>query len=158
VCRKAKRGQSGNPGGRPRILRDIQEIARQKSPGMLDILADIAHNAQSQPQARVAAARELLDRGYGRLAVSESTGDHAFPWRREPLLWRRTFALFWHAGEQSRWRAIELSLTHTGLNSVTIRPAAHCGAHRDSPASTRIAQHSGALQGDDYRREYYEDG
>ena len=64
--RPFKKGQSGNPGGRPKVLGDIQALAREKSPRMIEILEDIADNAKSHPQARVAAARELLDRGFGK--------------------------------------------------------------------------------------------
>ncbi len=61
-----KKGQSGNPGGRPRVLADVQELARQKSPKAIDTLEEIMLNAKAPPAARVAAANGLLDRGYGR--------------------------------------------------------------------------------------------
>jgi hypothetical protein len=60
-------------GGRPRVLGDIQELARQKSPEAIETLTDIMQNAKAPPAARVAAANSLLDRGYGRpLQVSQS--------------------------------------------------------------------------------------
>jgi hypothetical protein len=43
----------------------MQTLAREKSPGMIEILSEIAHNAKSHPQATVGVAREVLDRGYG---------------------------------------------------------------------------------------------
>jgi len=61
-----KKGQSGNPGGRPRVLADVQELARQKSPKALDTLEKIMLNEKAPAAARVAAANGLLDRGYGR--------------------------------------------------------------------------------------------
>jgi hypothetical protein len=58
--RPFKKGRSGNPGGRPKVVSEIQALAREKSPGMIEILEEIARSAKSHPQARVAAARELL--------------------------------------------------------------------------------------------------
>ena len=51
-----KRGQSGNPGGRPRVLAEIQELASQHAP---EVIAELARLA-------VKGRRELLDRGFGR--------------------------------------------------------------------------------------------
>jgi hypothetical protein len=60
------KGVSGNPGGRPKVLSDVQEPARQKSPEAITTLANIMHNDKAPPAARVAAANALLDRGYGK--------------------------------------------------------------------------------------------
>ena len=60
------KGISGNPGGRPKVLGDVQELARQKSPEAITTLANIMHNEKAPPAARVAAANALLDRGYGK--------------------------------------------------------------------------------------------
>ena len=57
------KGQSGNPGGRPRVLADVQELARAKSPKALETLEQIMLNEKAPPAARVAAANGLLDRG-----------------------------------------------------------------------------------------------
>ena len=35
------KGVSGNPGGRPKVLGDVQELARQKSPEAITTLANI---------------------------------------------------------------------------------------------------------------------
>ena len=64
--RTFKPGQSGNPGGRPRVLRDVQELAREKSPEAIETLSNIMHDTKAPPAARVAAANALLDRGYGK--------------------------------------------------------------------------------------------
>jgi hypothetical protein len=61
-----KKGQSGNPGGRPRLLGDVRELARQRSPEAINTLAGIMENEKAPPAARVAAANSLLDRGYGK--------------------------------------------------------------------------------------------
>jgi uncharacterized protein DUF5681 len=62
---KFRKGQSGNPGGRPKVLGDVQEMARQHAPRIIVELARLALKAKSET-ARIAAIRELLDRGYGR--------------------------------------------------------------------------------------------
>ena len=62
---KFRKGQSGNPGGRPKVLGDVQELARQHTPAAIVELARLALKAKSET-ARIAAIRELLDRGYGR--------------------------------------------------------------------------------------------
>jgi hypothetical protein len=60
-----RKGQSGNPGGRPKVLGEVQELARQHAPSAIAELARLALKAKSET-ARIAAIRELLDRGYGR--------------------------------------------------------------------------------------------
>ena len=60
-------GQSGNPGGRPKALKEIQELARSHAPAAIETLAQIATSGQSE-QARVAASSALLDRAIGKPA------------------------------------------------------------------------------------------
>jgi hypothetical protein len=60
------KGVSGNPGGRPKVLGDVQELARHKSPEAITTLANIMLDEKAPPAARVAAANALLDRGYGK--------------------------------------------------------------------------------------------
>lgn len=59
------KGQSGNPGGRPKELKEIQELARQSAPSAIRALASIAAKGKSEA-ARVSAATALLDRAYGK--------------------------------------------------------------------------------------------
>jgi HEAT repeat protein len=70
-----KKGQSGNPGGRPKVLGDIQELARVGSPEAIQTLREIMQNEKAPPVARVAAANSLLDRGFGKpmQPVSQAT-------------------------------------------------------------------------------------
>lgn len=60
-----EKGESGNPGGRPKALKEIQELARSHSPMAIKTLAKIATKGISEP-ARVAACNAILDRGFGK--------------------------------------------------------------------------------------------
>jgi hypothetical protein len=60
------KGRSGNPGGRPRQVRDVIELARSHSPAAISTLAKIMRNERAPPAARLGAATALLDRGYGK--------------------------------------------------------------------------------------------
>ena len=70
---KFKPGQSGNPGGRPKVVGELQELARRHSPEVIEELARLALRAKSET-ARISAARELLDRGFGRARQSMEVG------------------------------------------------------------------------------------
>ena len=61
-----KKGQSGNPGGRPKILADVREAARAHSVTAINALVEIIENKKAPPAARVAAANSILDRGFGK--------------------------------------------------------------------------------------------
>jgi hypothetical protein len=56
---------SGNPGGGAKILAEVQELARQHTPAAIAELARLALKGKSE-HVRIAASRELIDRGYGR--------------------------------------------------------------------------------------------
>ena len=64
--RPFQKGTSGNPGGRPRVVADVQQLARERSPEAINILANVMRDEKAPPAARVAAANALLDRGYGK--------------------------------------------------------------------------------------------
>jgi hypothetical protein len=59
-------GQSGNPNGRPRVLADVQNAAREHSTEAIGTLARIMRNPKAPAAAQIAAACALLDRGYGK--------------------------------------------------------------------------------------------
>ncbi len=65
--RPFEKGKSGNPGGRPRVIGDLRELAREYAPEAFKELARLAVKAKSEA-VRVVAIRELLDRGYGKPA------------------------------------------------------------------------------------------
>lgn len=70
-----KKGQSGNPGGRPsrpdtierrQIVRDVREYCKQHSMEAVQALVSVMNAPSSPPAARVAAANSVLDRGWGK--------------------------------------------------------------------------------------------
>ena len=61
-----KKGKSGNPGGRPKVVGDIQALARDNTTEAINTLTAIMGDIAAPPAARVAAANSILDRGYGR--------------------------------------------------------------------------------------------
>ena len=56
-----QKGQSGNPGGRPKGL---AARAREHADKALDVIA--AALEDSDPKVRIAAAKEIFDRGFGK--------------------------------------------------------------------------------------------
>lgn len=60
-AKKFQPGVSGNPGGRPK---GIAALARQHTDKALEVLSSALDDADGR--IRVAAAKELLDRGYGK--------------------------------------------------------------------------------------------
>src|SRR3712207_4507150 len=61
-----RKGQSGNPGGRPRSYGDLRELARAHTQTALDTLIRVMQDESAPASARVSAAAHLLDRGHGR--------------------------------------------------------------------------------------------
>jgi hypothetical protein len=61
-----KKGQSGNPGGRPKVLAEVKELARARTGDAIETLVSIMSNPKAAPAARVSAANSILDRGYGK--------------------------------------------------------------------------------------------
>jgi hypothetical protein len=61
-----RKGVSGDPNGRPRIVADLQAAARVLAPEAFGVLALIMTDERHPASARVAAANSILDRGFGR--------------------------------------------------------------------------------------------
>ena len=65
-----KPGQSGNPGGRPKgLARTVREVCGGSPLLLAQGLLEIAENPKARDRDRIAAYRELLDRGWGRPCV-----------------------------------------------------------------------------------------
>lgn len=59
-----QKGQSGNPGGRPKEDDEIKRLAREHGPAAISRLVEWM--ASDNAKASVSAANVLLDRGYGK--------------------------------------------------------------------------------------------
>lgn len=59
-------GQSGNPGGRPKVDHKVRDLARSFGEDAVRTLAAIMNDREAPPPARVSAAIHLLDRGFGK--------------------------------------------------------------------------------------------
>jgi hypothetical protein len=66
VGKPFQKGQSGNPGGRPKEIAEVKELAREHMPAAIEALVSIMNNIKASDAARVSAATALLDRGYGK--------------------------------------------------------------------------------------------
>lgn len=69
-----KKGQSGNPGGRPKGYKEARELARKHTVAAIKGLAEIASDKDQPAAARVAAFNSLLDRAWGK-AAQPQTGE-----------------------------------------------------------------------------------
>ena len=56
-----KKGQSGNPGGRPKVVAEVKELARAHTGEAIKTLVSIMTNQKAAPAARVSAANALLE-------------------------------------------------------------------------------------------------
>src|SRR3954453_7477858 len=72
------KGQSGNPGGRPKEVKEVVELARQFTTEAIMRLADWVRS--DDPRASIAAAQVLLDRGWGKpTQPNEHSGKNGAP-------------------------------------------------------------------------------
>ena len=64
VGRPFSKGESGNPGGRPKDSGPLREMAREHTAEALDVLVQAMRD--DDPRIRVVAATAILDRGHGK--------------------------------------------------------------------------------------------
>ena len=76
-----QKGRSGNPGGRPREIGEIRELARRHTPAAIAALQGVMSSPTAPAAARVAAAQALLDRAWGKPTQPLAGDDSAGPVR-----------------------------------------------------------------------------
>jgi hypothetical protein len=54
-----EKGQSGNPGGRPKVIAEVKELAREHTSEAIETLVSRMTDTKSAPAARVSAANAL---------------------------------------------------------------------------------------------------
>jgi hypothetical protein len=59
-------GRSGNPLGRPKVVAEVRDLAREHTADAICVLTAIMNDPKVAAAARVAAATAVLDRGWGR--------------------------------------------------------------------------------------------
>ena len=59
-----QKGESGNPGGRPKLPAEMREMFRAKAPEAFEVLS--RHLQSPDAKVAIAAATQILDRGYGK--------------------------------------------------------------------------------------------
>lgn len=83
------KGVSGNPGGRPKVVGPLRELARQHTLEALEVLVHIMRKGQSD-RARAAAAEAILDRGHGKPVAVDVRSELASGFERALEALRRT--------------------------------------------------------------------
>lgn len=71
-----QKGQSGNPGGRPKEDAEVKSLARATGPEAIDKLVELMRG--DDRRTALAAAQALLDRGFGKPAQA-ITGEEGGP-------------------------------------------------------------------------------
>jgi hypothetical protein len=81
-----QKGVSGNPGGKPKKLAELVDLARSLAPDAIKALHEIAVHGRSE-KCRIVAAVALLDRGFGKPRVAaESQADRPILHRIEKII------------------------------------------------------------------------
>lgn len=61
-----KKGQSGNPKGRPPLSRDVKVLAKKYTKRAVQVLVEVMDDRAAPCASRVSAAQTILDRGWGK--------------------------------------------------------------------------------------------
>ena len=69
------KGKSGNPGGKPKELKNVLAQARRISPVALRVLKKILNDKSAGNQVKVSAASVVLDRAWGKPAQAITGAD-----------------------------------------------------------------------------------
>ena len=64
-----KKGQSGNPGGRPRAEIHVRDLAREHTAEALKVMVEVMRDKKAPATARLGAAQGLIDRAWGKPAL-----------------------------------------------------------------------------------------
>ena len=74
-----EKGKSGNPGGRPKVVGEVQALARELTTEAVETLRDIMRDKKAPHAARGLAANSILDRAYGRPSQTISSASRDKP-------------------------------------------------------------------------------
>jgi hypothetical protein len=66
--------KTGNPGGRQKSEKTLRLLAREHTEEAVRTLVEVMQNVEASPDARVAAATALLDRGHGKPLAQPEIG------------------------------------------------------------------------------------
>ncbi len=86
------KGQSGNPGGRPKGVAEVRELAQKLTPRAFEELERIAFTSPDD-RARLAAIAMIFDRGYGKPEQPLKVEDDGEP---------REFRIVWGGVQSAR--------------------------------------------------------
>jgi len=81
VGRQWQPGQSGNPGGRPKILAEVRDLARTSTVEAIETIRRLMLDEKVAPATRLAAAEALLDRGWGKPSLVQPADLDREAWR-----------------------------------------------------------------------------
>lgn len=75
------KGESGNKSGRPKVDKEVQELARKNSKAAIQKLVDLMKTAEDE-RVQMAAADKILDRAWGKpVQATEISGKDGGPLR-----------------------------------------------------------------------------